>query len=232
MPRLLGCLRRECRAAVTWSAFASPLLVFHHHAFHRARLVQNPLKQSADGRFAERAAIGALRAFQHLAFAFGLVERGAIGFFQLADFEHAARPLVEQLHQLTVDLIDFATPMFYVHTPGSRRLIPCRPACLSVRTRAATASHAASERGGLLDLFHQGRAYHGGVGEAAQHRDLPGQRNAESHGDGQRSRVPHAPQQRGQIFWQRILCASDAGAGDDVEEPAGTFSDARQALAG
>ena len=34
------------------------------------------------------------------------------------------RALVQQLDQLAVDLVDFATPVFDAHWPGSRRLIP------------------------------------------------------------------------------------------------------------
>src|SRR5262249_20328106 len=65
----------------------------------------------------------------------------------LANLHHALRPLVQQFHQLAVDFVDFAAPIFDGHGPGSRRLIPCSPACFSIRTRSATASRAASTLG-------------------------------------------------------------------------------------
>src|SRR5713226_1701368 len=93
----------------------------HGRALHDARFVQDALKQPSDGGVRQGSLIGALHTFQHL-----------------------ARALGQQLDQLAVDLVNLTAPVVNRHGRASRRLRPWLAACLSERTRAATAEAASS----------------------------------------------------------------------------------------
>src|SRR4029077_6531247 len=101
-------------------------------------------EEAANGGVGERAGIGALGVFQDFALALGLIERKIFGLLDFADFESAARTLVEQLDEFAIDFIDSATPVTETHGATSRRERPWVAACLSERTRAASAAVAAS----------------------------------------------------------------------------------------
>src|SRR2546427_8331451 len=116
----------------------------HGRPFDRARFVNDPLEQPPDCCLGARPAVRALHAFEHFAFALRLIERLMFRLLYVPDFDGAARPLVQQLDELLVDLIDAAAPLIDGHGATSRRLIPCRAASFSARTRSPRAAAAAS----------------------------------------------------------------------------------------
>src|SRR2546428_462693 len=119
----------------------------HSHALDRARFVQDALEQPPDSCIRQRAVIGAFSGFQDFTLALGLVKRERRDLLQPADLDRAARALVEQLDQFAINFVNLAAPVFNIHGRASRRLIPRVAACLSKRTRSATAATAASTDG-------------------------------------------------------------------------------------
>src|SRR3989454_451571 len=119
----------------------------HSHALARAVFVQDALEQPPDSCIRRGAMMGAFSGFQAFALALGLVKRERRDLLQPANLDRAARALVEQLDQLAVIFVNLAPPIFNIHGRASRRLIPRVAACLSRRTRSATAAIAASTDG-------------------------------------------------------------------------------------
>src|SRR5277367_3785047 len=87
----------------------------HGVAFGGAGFVNDALEETANGSVRERAGIGALDVGEDFVFAVRLIERDICSLFELADFEGAARPRVEELDELFVDFIDAAAPVGEVH---------------------------------------------------------------------------------------------------------------------
>src|ERR1700676_848751 len=79
---------------------------------------------------------------QYFFFPLGLIERQFCRLLQFADFQRAARTLIQQLHQFAVDLIDTASPVVEIHGATSRLESPWRAACfkLPIRSRRALAA--------------------------------------------------------------------------------------------
>src|SRR5713101_8230833 len=116
----------------------------HRAALDRARFVNDSLEQPPHRLMRERAGIGGFSAFQHFPFAIGLIEREVFLLLVAADFHGAARPFVQQLDELAVDLINAAAPVVDFHGAASLRLRPRRAASLKPRTRLAREAAAAS----------------------------------------------------------------------------------------
>src|SRR6266852_9098298 len=112
----------------------------HGFALGAAGFVDDALEEAANGGVGERAGIDALGVFKDFALAVGLIERKMFGLLDFADFEGAAGPLVEQLHEFAVDFIDLAAPVGESHGATSRRDRPWVAACLRERIRAARAA--------------------------------------------------------------------------------------------
>ena len=78
-----------------------------------------PSWQHRFGRVRERgqlavgggARVGRADVREHLGFARGLINRLADVFFLMSDLQRAARPLVQQLHELLVDFVDTASEL-------------------------------------------------------------------------------------------------------------------------
>ena len=91
-------------------------------------------------------------------------------------------------HELPVDFIDFAAPVFDAHVgfaPG-RGFPAGSPGCqlrFKVRIDARDGFRGALRRRGAFDFLHQRRADHRGIGQSAEHGNVPRQRNAEADGD-------------------------------------------------
>src|SRR5207248_10894452 len=78
---------------------------------HLRHLHSFPTRRSSD----LRAGIDALGVFEDFALTVRLVERKIFSFLDFTDFESTTRTLVEQIDELAVDFIDFATPVRDVH---------------------------------------------------------------------------------------------------------------------
>jgi len=118
------------------------------------------------------AVIGAFSGFQDFALALGLVKRERRDLLQPADLDRAARALVEQLDQFAINFVNLAAPVFNIHGRASRRLIPRVAACLSKRTRSATAGDRGVNRRRLPDFRYQGEPTTAASGQAAKDRDV------------------------------------------------------------
>src|SRR3989442_4384927 len=105
----------------------------HGRPFDRARFVNDPLEQPPDCCVRERPSVRPLHAFEHVAFALRLIERLMFRLLDAPDFNGAPRPLVQELDELLVDLIDAAAPLLNGYGATSRRLIPCPPASFERR---------------------------------------------------------------------------------------------------
>src|SRR5437762_3289490 len=125
----------------------------HGVAFGRARLVNDALKQTANSGVGQRPGIVAFRVGQHFDFTLRLIQRDVCLLLELADFERAARALVEKLNELLVDFVDAAAPIGEIHGatfpkklpgPSARRERPWRAACFKTRTFSDRADAAAS----------------------------------------------------------------------------------------
>jgi hypothetical protein len=80
---------------------------------------------------------------------------------------------------------------------------------------------------GVLNFGDQGRAYDGGVGEAPKNGNVPGLRNTETDGDGKLRDHTGSAQERREIERERVFCAGDTGAGDEIEKPGRTSGNFR-----
>src|SRR5205807_134277 len=93
----------------------------HGVAFGGARFVDDALEQAADRCVGQGPAIVVLGVGQHFVFALGLIQRNVGRLLEPADFQRAARTLVEQLDQFLVYLVDAAAPIGEVHGFASQK---------------------------------------------------------------------------------------------------------------
>src|SRR5215831_1144438 len=89
-------------------SFCAAAVGMHGVAFGGACLVDDALKQAADGSVCERSLIVAFGIFEDLLFAVRLVQRKMVLLFQFADFQRAGGTLIEKLDELTVEFVDAA----------------------------------------------------------------------------------------------------------------------------
>src|SRR6202171_6110665 len=137
---------RPCRgtAMPCPSGQLSLIAAFHHRALNRSRFIQDALEQPPDRCVRQRPGIRVHRRIENFFFAVMLIQRLTGGLLDPADLDDAVRALVQQPHELPVNFIDFAAPIFDAHARGSRRLIPATAALFNNFTRAVSASAAAS----------------------------------------------------------------------------------------
>ena len=82
----------------------------------------------------------------------------------------------------------------------------------------------------VLMAAHEGSAHaegveQRGIGEATEDGDVAGERNAEANGDGKLSEGSRTAHEHWQIVGERIFCARDTSAGNEIEEAAGDAGD-------
>src|SRR5229473_4504405 len=61
---------------------------------------------------------------------------------------------------------------------------------------------------------------------------MAGKRNAEADGDGELRDAAGATDERGEIVGQRVFCAGDTGAGNEIKKTGGAGGDFREAVVG
>ncbi len=200
----------------------------HGFALGRARFVDDALEEAADRGVGQRAGIGALGVFQDFALAVGLIKRKILRLLELADFQRATGALIEKLDEFAVDFIDAAPPI-------TERVIAQPRGGKGRGAQLLSASEcgrpARSRRHRPIWHFRFRRpapSRHRRVGQAAQHGDMAGQRDAEAYGDGKLRDRARAPQQRGQFVGERILCAGYAGARNQIKKPGRDCGDFRR----
>ena len=86
--------------------------------------------------------------------------------------------------------------------------------------------------GGDFDFGDEGGADDGGVGEAAEHGDVGGQRDAEADRDGESRDAARATEEGGEIVRKRIFGPRDTRARDEIEKTRGDGGDFGEALVG
>src|SRR5882672_1423159 len=82
----------------------------------------------------------------------------------------------------------------------------------------------------FLNFGNEGGADDGCVGEATENGDVAGQRNSEANRDRKMCDGTRAAQERWKIVGERILCAGNAGSGNEVEKTGGAGGNFREAL--
>ena len=92
-----------------------PLLFLSLKPLDPAALVNNALEQTLKALIVQRSIIGILDSPQNLAFPLRIVDSHIEIMFDSSDFNCAFRAFIQQLHELSVDFIDFAPPIFNTH---------------------------------------------------------------------------------------------------------------------
>src|ERR1700730_4235805 len=80
-----------------------------------------------------------LSIFQYFFLPLRLIKRQICRLLKFADFQSAARPLIQQFHQFAVDLIDAVSPVLEIHGAASRLESPWRAASFKIRIRSRRA---------------------------------------------------------------------------------------------
>ena len=81
----------------------------HGVALGGAGFVNDALEEPADGSVGQWTRIILLSVRKHFVLPVGLVQRNFRRLFELADFESAARPLVQEFDEFLVDFVDAAS---------------------------------------------------------------------------------------------------------------------------
>src|ERR1041384_4501738 len=88
--------------------------LFHRNSFDASRLIDDPLKQSANRAAVQRPVIDRSNVSDHFFFAIGRIDSESKLSLNPSKLNGALRASVEQLHQLLIESIDFVSPVFYV----------------------------------------------------------------------------------------------------------------------
>src|SRR5712692_6118805 len=110
-----------------WRGLRFLVLFVHYRALDGPRFIEDALKQPADGGVRQRPGVRTGGSLDDLALAVRLVERLVRLALQFPHLDRALRTLVEQAHELSVNLVNSAAPVLDGHRvpPGGTNIPVC-----------------------------------------------------------------------------------------------------------